>query len=99
VGYLSGAGSDYAAFVHYLGITSMDIAYTYDRVRPRKKQHELTFSQSDLSYFVLPCFHVNQKAEQSEAIQVIFPRSIGQSFPLEVQHEPRWVWREGFLKL
>ncbi|XP_061462417.1 aminopeptidase NAALADL1 [Rhineura floridana] len=26
-----GAGSDYASFVHYLGITSMDIAYTYDR--------------------------------------------------------------------
>ncbi|XP_074129618.1 aminopeptidase NAALADL1 [Sminthopsis crassicaudata] len=26
-----GAGSDYAAFVHFLGITSMDIAYTYDR--------------------------------------------------------------------
>ncbi|KAK5870874.1 hypothetical protein PBY51_003784 [Eleginops maclovinus] len=31
VGYLSGAGSDYAAFVHYLGITSIDISYTYDR--------------------------------------------------------------------
>ncbi|XP_054857316.1 aminopeptidase NAALADL1 isoform X2 [Eublepharis macularius] len=26
-----GAGSDYAPFVHYLGITSMDIAYTYDK--------------------------------------------------------------------
>ncbi|XP_044304287.1 aminopeptidase NAALADL1 [Varanus komodoensis] len=26
-----GAGSDFAAFIHYLGITSMDIAYTYDR--------------------------------------------------------------------
>uniref|UniRef100_A0A8C4HFE8 Aminopeptidase NAALADL1 n=1 Tax=Dicentrarchus labrax TaxID=13489 RepID=A0A8C4HFE8_DICLA len=31
MGYLSGAGSDYAAFVHYLGITAMDISYTYDR--------------------------------------------------------------------
>ncbi|KAI3371993.1 hypothetical protein L3Q82_006863 [Scortum barcoo] len=31
MGYLSGAGSDYAAFVHYLGITSMDMSYTYDR--------------------------------------------------------------------
>nr|XP_046241329.1 aminopeptidase NAALADL1 [Scatophagus argus] len=31
VGYLSGAGSDYAAFVHYLGITSIDMSYTYDR--------------------------------------------------------------------
>uniref|UniRef100_A0A452HX56 Aminopeptidase NAALADL1 n=1 Tax=Gopherus agassizii TaxID=38772 RepID=A0A452HX56_9SAUR len=26
-----GAGSDYASFIHYLGITSKDIAYTYDR--------------------------------------------------------------------
>ncbi|XP_063002312.1 aminopeptidase NAALADL1 [Elgaria multicarinata webbii] len=26
-----GAGSDFAPFIHYLGITSMDIAYTYDR--------------------------------------------------------------------
>uniref|UniRef100_A0A8C4HEC9 Aminopeptidase NAALADL1 n=1 Tax=Dicentrarchus labrax TaxID=13489 RepID=A0A8C4HEC9_DICLA len=32
MGYLSGAGSDYAAFVHYLGITAMDISYTYDRL-------------------------------------------------------------------
>ncbi|XP_053315178.1 aminopeptidase NAALADL1-like [Spea bombifrons] len=26
-----GSGSDYAPFLHYLGITCMDIAYTYDR--------------------------------------------------------------------
>ncbi|XP_045228045.2 aminopeptidase NAALADL1 isoform X2 [Macaca fascicularis] len=26
-----GAGSDYAPFIHFLGISSMDIAYTYDR--------------------------------------------------------------------
>ncbi|XP_021494191.1 aminopeptidase NAALADL1 [Meriones unguiculatus] len=26
-----GAGSDYASFVHFLGISSMDLAYTYDR--------------------------------------------------------------------
>lgn len=32
MGHLTGAGSDYAAFVHYLGITAMDISYTYDRV-------------------------------------------------------------------
>lgn len=31
LGYLSGAGSDYAAFVHYLGISSIDMSYTYDR--------------------------------------------------------------------
>ena len=28
-----GAGSDYAPFIHFLGISSMDIAYTYDQVR------------------------------------------------------------------
>lgn len=27
-----GAGSDYASFIHFLGISSMDLAYTYDRV-------------------------------------------------------------------
>lgn len=27
-----GAGSDFAPFIHFLGITAMDIAYTYDRV-------------------------------------------------------------------
>nr|XP_008530767.1 PREDICTED: N-acetylated-alpha-linked acidic dipeptidase-like protein [Equus przewalskii] len=26
-----GAGSDYAPFIHFLGISSMDLAYTYDR--------------------------------------------------------------------
>lgn len=30
--YLTGAGSDYAPFVHYLGITSLDISYTFDKV-------------------------------------------------------------------
>lgn len=37
MGYLSGAGSDYAAFVHYLGITSMDISYTYDRSKTKAR--------------------------------------------------------------
>lgn len=31
VGYLTGAGSDYAAFMHFLGITSVDMSYYYDR--------------------------------------------------------------------
>ncbi|KAL0979845.1 hypothetical protein UPYG_G00190570 [Umbra pygmaea] len=31
VGFLTGAGSDYAGFIHFLGVTSMDISYTYDR--------------------------------------------------------------------
>lgn len=35
MGYLTGAGSDYAAFVHYLGISSIDMSYTYDKVRQK----------------------------------------------------------------
>ncbi|MBN3324171.1 NALDL protein, partial [Atractosteus spatula] len=37
LGYLTGAGSDYAAFMHFLGITSMDIAYTYDRSKTQAR--------------------------------------------------------------
>ncbi|MBN3309437.1 NALDL protein, partial [Amia calva] len=37
MGYLSGVGSDYASFMHYLGITSMDIAYTYDKTKTRAR--------------------------------------------------------------
>ncbi|XP_017307041.2 aminopeptidase NAALADL1 [Ictalurus punctatus] len=37
MGYLTGAGSDYAAFMHYLGISSMDISYTYDRSKTRAR--------------------------------------------------------------
>ena len=29
---IAGTWSDYAGFLHYLGITSMDLTYTYDRV-------------------------------------------------------------------
>lgn len=47
MGYLTGAGSDYAAFMHYLGISSMDITYTYDRVR------HLDLSLSQLLYKLL----------------------------------------------
>ncbi|XP_055055130.2 aminopeptidase NAALADL1 [Misgurnus anguillicaudatus] len=37
VGFLTGAGSDYAPFMHYLGITSMDFSYTYDRSQTRAR--------------------------------------------------------------
>uniref|UniRef100_A0A4W4GKG0 Aminopeptidase NAALADL1 n=1 Tax=Electrophorus electricus TaxID=8005 RepID=A0A4W4GKG0_ELEEL len=37
VGHMTGAGSDYASFVHYLGITSLDISYTYDRSTTRAR--------------------------------------------------------------
>ncbi|KAG9354380.1 hypothetical protein JZ751_001087 [Albula glossodonta] len=37
VALMTGAGSDYAAFIHFLGITSMDIAYTYDRSKTKAR--------------------------------------------------------------
>uniref|UniRef100_A0A8C9WJK2 N-acetylated alpha-linked acidic dipeptidase like 1 n=1 Tax=Scleropages formosus TaxID=113540 RepID=A0A8C9WJK2_SCLFO len=37
VPYLTGAGSDYAPFMHFLGITSMDISYTYDRSKTKAR--------------------------------------------------------------
>uniref|UniRef100_UPI0037E87A47 aminopeptidase NAALADL1 n=1 Tax=Semicossyphus pulcher TaxID=241346 RepID=UPI0037E87A47 len=37
MGYLTGAGSDYAPFVHYLGITSIDMSYTYDRTKTKAR--------------------------------------------------------------
>ncbi|XP_057177424.1 aminopeptidase NAALADL1 [Triplophysa rosa] len=37
VGFLTGAGSDYAPFIHYLGITSMDISYYYDRSQTKAR--------------------------------------------------------------
>ncbi|KAG2469069.1 NALDL protein, partial [Polypterus senegalus] len=37
MGSFSGAGSDYASFVHYLGISSMDLAFTYDRTKTKAR--------------------------------------------------------------
>lgn len=46
-----GAGSDYAPFIHFLGISSMDIAYTYDRVSstPSVSQPDSLLHQSGCS--------------------------------------------------
>ena len=56
-----GAGSDYASFVHFLGISSMDLAYTYDQVSslPRHSQYgwdlvrSLSICQVSLSFVSL----------------------------------------------
>ncbi|XP_023679806.2 aminopeptidase NAALADL1 [Paramormyrops kingsleyae] len=39
VGFLTGAGSDYAAFMHFLGITSMDISHAYDRSKTNARTY------------------------------------------------------------
>ncbi|XP_034026864.1 aminopeptidase NAALADL1 [Thalassophryne amazonica] len=64
VGYLTGAGSDYAAFVHYLGITAMDIAYTYDRTKTKARiypAYHTAFDTFDYcSQFIDPGFLSHQ---------------------------------------
>ncbi|MCI4392417.1 hypothetical protein PGIGA_G00145690 [Pangasianodon gigas] len=64
MGYLTGAGSDYAAFMHYLGISSMDIAYTYDRSKTRARIYPTYHTAYDtfdyVSRFIDPGFTSHQ---------------------------------------
>ncbi|KAG7318617.1 hypothetical protein KOW79_018372 [Hemibagrus wyckioides] len=64
MGYLTGAGSDYAAFMHYLGISSMDISYTYDRSKTRARIYPAYHTAYDtfeyVSRFIDPGFTSHQ---------------------------------------
>ncbi|XP_043967032.1 aminopeptidase NAALADL1 [Gambusia affinis] len=64
VGYLNGAGSDYAAFVHYLGITSIDMSYTYDRSKTNARIYPAYHTAYDTfdyaSRFIDPGFVAHQ---------------------------------------
>uniref|UniRef100_A0A8C5HKY0 Aminopeptidase NAALADL1 n=1 Tax=Gouania willdenowi TaxID=441366 RepID=A0A8C5HKY0_GOUWI len=64
VGYLSGAGSDYAPFVHYLGIASMDLSYTYDRSKTNARIYPAYHTAYDTfhyaSNFIDPGFFSHQ---------------------------------------
>ncbi len=57
VGYLTGAGSDYAAFVHYLGISSIDMSYMYDRVW-KNLTHCLWFTIIDICLMTIWVLYV-----------------------------------------
>ncbi|XP_035292001.1 aminopeptidase NAALADL1 [Anguilla anguilla] len=64
VAFLTGAGSDYAAFLHFLGITSMDIAYTYDRSKTKARIYPAYHTAYDTfeysSKFIDPGFTSHQ---------------------------------------
>uniref|UniRef100_A0AAY4ATE7 Aminopeptidase NAALADL1 n=1 Tax=Denticeps clupeoides TaxID=299321 RepID=A0AAY4ATE7_9TELE len=64
VGHLTGAGSDYAAFIHFLGITSMDISYTYDRSKTKARIYPAYHTAYDTfdyaSKFIDPGFTSHQ---------------------------------------
>ncbi|XP_067831848.1 aminopeptidase NAALADL1 [Heptranchias perlo] len=59
-----GAGSDYAPFFHYLGISSMDIAYTYDRSKTKARIYPAYHTAYDTfdyaSRFIDPGFTSHQ---------------------------------------
>lgn len=64
MGFLTGAGSDYAAFIHHLGITSMDISYTYDRTKTNARIYPAYHTAYDTfdycSKFIDPGFTSHQ---------------------------------------
>ncbi|XP_005988971.1 aminopeptidase NAALADL1 [Latimeria chalumnae] len=59
-----GAGSDYAPFIHYLGIPSVDIAYTYDRSKTGARIYPAYHTAYDTfdyaSRFIDPGFTAHQ---------------------------------------
>nr|KAF6325125.1 N-acetylated alpha-linked acidic dipeptidase like 1 [Myotis myotis] len=59
-----GAGSDYAPFIHFLGISSMDIAYTYDRSKTSARTYPTYHTAFDtfgyVEKFVDPGFSSHQ---------------------------------------
>ncbi|XP_003419649.3 aminopeptidase NAALADL1 [Loxodonta africana] len=64
-----GAGSDYAPFLHFLGITSMDIAYTYDRSKTSARiypTYHTAFDTFDyVDKFVDPGFSCHRAVAQT----------------------------------
>uniref|UniRef100_A0A8C5LD94 Aminopeptidase NAALADL1 n=1 Tax=Jaculus jaculus TaxID=51337 RepID=A0A8C5LD94_JACJA len=64
-----GAGSDYAAFIHFLGISSMDLAYTYDRSKTSARiypTYHTAFDTFDyVEKFLDPGFSSHQAVAQT----------------------------------
>ncbi|XP_054628649.1 aminopeptidase NAALADL1 [Dunckerocampus dactyliophorus] len=64
MGYLTGAGSDYAPFLHHLGITSVDLSYTYDRTKTNARIYPAYHTAYDTydyaSRFIDPGFYTHQ---------------------------------------
>ncbi|KAM9081074.1 aminopeptidase NAALADL1 [Megaptera novaeangliae] len=82
-----GAGSDYAPFIHFLGISSMDIAYTYDRSKTSARiypTYHTAFDTFDyVDKFVDPGFSSHQAVAQT-AGSVLLRLSDSLFLPLNV---------------
>ncbi|XP_024110922.2 aminopeptidase NAALADL1 [Pongo pygmaeus] len=82
-----GAGSDYAPFIHFLGISSMDIAYTYDRSKTSARiypTYHTAFDTFDyMDKFLDPGFSSHQAVART-AGSVILRLSDSFFLPLKV---------------
>ncbi|XP_036783961.2 aminopeptidase NAALADL1 [Manis pentadactyla] len=82
-----GAGSDYAPFIHYLGISSMDIAYTYDRSKTSARIYPTYHTAFDtfgyVDKFVDPGFSSHQAVART-AGSVLLRLSDSLFLPLNV---------------
>lgn len=85
VGYLTGAGSDYASFVHYLGIPSIDMSYTYDRSKTNARIYPAYHTAYDTfdyaSRFIDPGF-VSHQAVARTAGNILIRLADGLLLPL-----------------
>ncbi|XP_006861013.1 PREDICTED: N-acetylated-alpha-linked acidic dipeptidase-like protein [Chrysochloris asiatica] len=82
-----GAGSDYAPFLHFLGISSMDIAYTYDRSKTSARIYPTYHTAFDtfgyVDKFLDPGFSSHQAVAQT-AGNVLLRLSDSLFLPLNV---------------
>uniref|UniRef100_A0A8C0KLR9 Aminopeptidase NAALADL1 n=1 Tax=Canis lupus dingo TaxID=286419 RepID=A0A8C0KLR9_CANLU len=82
-----GAGSDYAPFIHFLGISSMDIAYTYDRSKTSARIYPTYHTAFDtfgyVDKFVDPGFSSHQAVART-AGSVLLRLSDSLFLPLNV---------------
>uniref|UniRef100_A0A8D1VYR2 Aminopeptidase NAALADL1 n=1 Tax=Sus scrofa TaxID=9823 RepID=A0A8D1VYR2_PIG len=82
-----GAGSDYAPFIHFLGISSMDLAYTYDRSKTSARiypTYHTAFDTFDyVDKFVDPGFSSHQAVART-AGSVLLRLSDSLFLPLNV---------------
>ncbi|XP_015974911.2 aminopeptidase NAALADL1 isoform X3 [Rousettus aegyptiacus] len=82
-----GAGSDYAPFIHFLGISSMDIAYTYDKSKTSARIYPTYHTAFDtfgyVDKFVDPGFSSHRAVAQT-AGSVLLRLSDSLFLPLNV---------------
>ncbi|XP_047548593.1 aminopeptidase NAALADL1 [Lutra lutra] len=82
-----GAGSDYAPFIHFLGVSSMDIAYTYDRSKTSARIYPTYHTAFDtfgyVDKFVDPGFSSHQAVART-AGSVLLRLSDSLFLPLNV---------------